>query len=92
MYILDDQCLDTGCSLKIFDKYVFLKFPFFEGIHRFLPALFKGYGYKTFFVMVNHRPRLKGKSKYGIFNRMFKGILDIIRVKKIIKKHIGYDD
>ena len=83
-FILDDDCIDTGCSLKIFDKIIFLEFPFFDGIHRFLPALFKGFGHKTFFVEVDHRPRIYGTSKYGLFKRLFKGIIDIIRVKYIL--------
>ena len=70
-FILDDDCIDTGCSLKIFDKIIFLEFPFFDGIHRFLPALFKGFGHKTFFVEVDHRPRIYGTSKYGLFKRLF---------------------
>lgn len=84
--ILNDDCRDTGCSLKIFDREIFLKFPFFNGIHRFLPALFKGYGYKTIFINVNHRKREYGISKYGTFNRMFSGIRDIYKVHKILKK------
>ena len=63
--ILNDKCADTGCSLKIFDKNAFMQFPYFNGIHRFLPALFKGYGYKTYFVGVDHRSRKEGYSKYG---------------------------
>ena len=46
MIILKDDCIDTGCSLKVFDKEVFLSFPFFDGIHRFLPSLFIGFGYE----------------------------------------------
>ena len=83
--LLGDDCPDTGCGLKVFSKRVFIKLPFFDGIHRFLPALFKGFGYKTVFIEVNHRARLKGVSKYGIFKRLFKGIFDIIRVMKILK-------
>ena len=86
-YILDDDCLDTGCSLKVFDKKIFLNFPFFDGIHRFLPALYKGFGHTTFFVSVDHRPRLSGVSKYGILNRVFKGLIDIARVRKIINNY-----
>ena len=82
---LNDNCIDTGCSLKVFDKKIFLKFPYFDGIHRFLPALFNGYGYKTNFINVDHRPRVRGYSKYGTIDRLFKGITDMIRVKKIIK-------
>ena len=85
MFILNDGCIDTGCSLKVFDKDVFLNFPFFDGIHRFLPALFKGYGLQTFFIKVDHRRRVYGKSKYGTFTRMFKGISDLIKVVIIIK-------
>lgn len=82
--ILKDDCLDTGCSLKVFNKDIFLSFPYFDGIHRFLPALFKGYGYKTKFINVSHRKRNYGVSKYGTINRLFKGIRDMLKVKKII--------
>ena len=85
-FILKDGCADTGCSLKVFDKRVFLLFPYFNGIHRFLPALYKGFGKKTLFVNVDHRPRLYGSSKYGTFKRLIKGISDLIRVANILKK------
>ncbi len=84
--LLNDDCDDTGCSLKVFDKKIFIEFPFFNGIHRFLPALFKGYGKKTFFIKVDHRKRKYGNSKYGTFARLFYGIKDLIRVAKIIKE------
>ena len=83
--ILNDECEDTGCALKVFDKKIFLSFPFFDGVHRFLPALFKGYGHKTLFVDVNHRKRNHGSSKYGTMNRLFAGIRDILKVNKILK-------
>ena len=87
--ILKDDCSDTGCGLKIFDKEIFLKLPFFNGIHRFLPALFKGFGYTTSFIKVSHRERVSGMSKYGTLDRLFKGIRDVYRVNKIIKLHRG---
>ena len=87
--ILNDDCLDTGCSLKVFEKNIFLNFPYFNGIHRFLPALFKGYGYKTLFINVDHRHRKEGKSNYGTIDRLYRGIIDIIKVRKIIKKNIS---
>lgn len=83
--ILKDNCSDTGCSLKVFEKKIFLDFPYFDGVHRFLPALFRGYGYKTMFLNVDHRQRKYGKSKYGTFKRLFGGIRDIIKVKKILR-------
>lgn len=85
-FILKDNCKDTGCSLKIFDRNIFLSFPYFDGLHRFLPALFKGYGYNTDFINVSHRQRNFGKSKYGTFDRLFKGVKDIFIVNNIIKK------
>ena len=84
--VLNDDCDDTGCSLKVFDRKTFLLFPYFNGIHRFLPALFKGYGKKTKFIEVDHNPRIYGKSKYGTFKRLIGGIFDMIRVLIIINK------
>ena len=88
-FIFKDGCKDTGCSLKIFKKKIFLQIPFFDGIHRFIPSLFVGFGHNVKYVSVNHRPRLKGQSKYGISNRLFKGLKDIFVVRKIIKKHLN---
>ena len=83
-FFLKDNCKDTGCSLKIFNKKIFLSLPYFDGIHRFLPALYKGYGYKTHFIEVDHRARIKGQSKYGTIDRLIKGVYDLFRVKKIL--------
>jgi len=85
--ILNDDCPDTGCSLKIFDKKIFLSFPFFNGIHRFLPALFKGFNHQTLFIEVDHRARKYGISKYGTLDRLFRGIRDLIKVNGIIKNN-----
>lgn len=84
-YILKDNCSDTGCSLKIFDKEFFLKLPYFNGMHRFLPALFINFGAKTHFIEVGHRQRKSGKSKYGTFDRLIIGIKDLIKVLYLIK-------
>ena len=85
--ILKDGCKDTGCSLKVFDKNIFLKFEYFDGMHRFIPALFKGFGYNTYFLNVDHRKRKYGTSKYGTFLRLVNGIRDMIKVKKMINKN-----
>ena len=84
--ILNDDCDDTGCGLKVFDKKVFLKLPFFNGIHRFLPALFKAYNSNISYIEVDHRKRYMGYSKYGNFKRFLWGIRDLIKVIKIIKR------
>lgn len=85
-FILDDNCQDTGCSLKLFDKKIFVKIPYFNGVHRFIPALYKAFGSKIEFINVDHRPRLKGLSKYGTLDRLYRGIIDIVIVIKIIKQ------
>ena len=90
--VLKDNCKDTGCSLKVFDKKLFLSFPTFKGMHRFLPALFKGYEKKTYFVEVDHRQRFYGNSNYGTFERLISGIIDIVRVLMIIKKYKKHND
>lgn len=86
MLYLKDKCIDTGCSLKIFKKIIFNKFEFFDGIHRFIPSLYEGTGHKVAYVYVSHRKRLYGKSKYDNFKRLYRGIIDMIKVKKQIKK------
>ena len=85
-FILKDNCPDTGCSLKVFDKNVFLQIPYFDGLHRFIPAFFVGMNFNVKYVNVNHRYRKYGFSKYSTLSRMFKGIYDIYRVKKLINK------
>ena len=88
-FILQDNCIDTGCSLKIFDKNIFLKFESFDGMHRFIPALFKAYNKKAFYINVNHFERKFGKSKYGTFDRLSNGIKNLYKVKKILNKKLN---
>ena len=83
--IFNDKCKDTGCSLKVFNKSVFIKFPYFNGIHRFIPSLFAGIDKGIIYVNVDHRSRVFGFSKYGTIGRLFRGIRDMIKVYYIIK-------
>lgn len=87
MIYLKDSCKDTGCSLKIFEKKIFLNFEYFDGIHRFIPSLFEGYGYSVKYIPVNHRKRIHGISKYNNLRRLFKTIPDMFKVKKMIKQN-----
>ena len=80
-----DNCRDTGCSLKVFNKKIFLIFPYFDGIHRFIPSLYAGINKEIIYVDVDHRLRIFGKSKYGTLGRLFRGIRDMIKVYKLIK-------
>lgn len=84
--ILQDGCPDTGCSLKLFSREAFLRLPHFNHLHRFLPALFKRDGYELVNVPVNHRPRRFGVSKYGVMNRLFVGVYDLIGVRWLTKR------
>ena len=78
--VLGDGTPDTGCGLKLFRRDDFLALPYFDHLHRFLPALVIRHGGRVVSVPVNHRPRLRGQSHYGIGNRLFVGIVDMAGV------------
>lgn len=78
--LLKDATPDTGCGLKLFRRSVFLELPYFDHMHRFLPALVRRAGGVVVCVPVEHRPRRAGRSKYGINNRLWVGIVDLIGV------------
>ena len=78
--LLRDGCPDTACGLKAFRRDAFLRLPVFEGMHRFLPALFQTYGHPLVCCPVNHRPRLSGRSKYTNFGRAMIGLADMLGV------------
>lgn len=78
--LLNDATPDTGCGLKLFPRDVFLQLPYFDHMHRFLPALVQRNGGRTVSVEVNHRSRTRGISKYGVHNRLWVGIVDLFGV------------
>ncbi len=78
--LLKDNTPDTGCGLKIFFREAFLELPYFDHMHRFLPALFIRSGKKIQTVQVKHRPRTTGSTHYGIHNRLWTGIVDLAGV------------
>ena len=78
--LLKDNTPDTGCGLKLFARDTFLVLPNFDHMHRFLPALVLRNGGAVISVPVNHRPRERGSSKYGIHNRLWVGIVDLFGV------------
>lgn len=79
--LLKDGCSDTGCGLKVFSRDIFMTLPHFNHLHRFLPAMFGRIGGTVVNVPVNHRPRVLGQSKYGVWNRVWVGIDDIFGVR-----------
>lgn len=78
--LLGDATPDTGCGLKLFDRDLFLNMPYFDHMHRFLPALAQRAGARIVSVEVNHRPRTRGVSKYGTWHRLWVGIWDLMGV------------
>ncbi|HEX3537899.1 MAG TPA: glycosyltransferase family 2 protein [Stellaceae bacterium] len=78
--MLNDDTPDTGCGLKLFPRALFLDLPYFDHMHRFLPALVLRAGGVVQSVPVNHRPRQRGTSKYGVFDRLWVGIVDLFGV------------
>ncbi len=82
---------DTGCSLKVMRTEMVRKIPMFTGMHRFLPTLMKLEGATVAEVRVNHRPRGKGVSKYGIWDRAWASAYDLLAVRWMQKRHIGYE-
>jgi dolichol-phosphate mannosyltransferase len=78
--LLGDGTPDTGCGIKLMHRDTFLELPRFDHMHRFLPALFQRAGARVVSVPVNHRPRQRGESKYGLFDRLWVGIVDIFGV------------
>ena len=84
--LLKDGTPDTGCGIKVFDRDVFLDMPRFNHMHRFMPALFQREGYQVISVPVNHRERTRGRSKYGLHNRLWVGIVDLFGVMWLIRR------
>ena len=78
--MLCDDTPDTGCGLKLFKREAFLDLPYFDHMHRFLPALIKRRGGKILSVPVAHRNREHGKSNYGTIDRLLVGIVDLFGV------------
>lgn len=83
---------DTGSSIKAFKRECLSEIKLYNGLHRFLPTLIKLEGYRVGEVQVNHRPRLKGTSKYNIANRLFRGLYDLIAVRWMQKRQLRYQE
>jgi glycosyltransferase involved in cell wall biosynthesis len=84
--VLRDGTRDTGCGLKAFRRDLFLALPYFDGLHRFLPALVRREGYDIGYVDVVDRPRHQGTSNYGLWDRLWVGILDLAGVWWLIRR------
>jgi dolichol-phosphate mannosyltransferase len=83
---LGDRTPDTGCGLKLLRRDAYLELPYFDHMHRFLPALVQRAGWNVMSVKVTHRPRTRGKSKYGVGNRLWVGIIDLMGVMWLMRR------
>ncbi len=84
--LLQDETPDTGCGIKLFERAAFLDLPYFDHMHRYLPALMQRAGWQVKSVPVNHRARGSGSSKYNNLNRALVGIADLRGVAWLIKR------
>ncbi|OPX96801.1 MAG: Undecaprenyl-phosphate 4-deoxy-4-formamido-L-arabinose transferase [Syntrophorhabdus sp. PtaB.Bin027] len=81
-WVTGDRVTDVGCSVRVFKRECVKGIPVFKGMHRFLPTLVRMQGYTHIMEsLVNHRPRVRGKTKYGIQNRLWVGLADLAAVK-----------
>jgi dolichol-phosphate mannosyltransferase len=87
--LLHDGITDTGCGLKVFDREAFLGLAPFDHMHRFLPALVRAAGGGVVALQVSHRPRRVGRSKYGVGNRLWVGIVDLAGVMWLTRRRIA---
>lgn len=86
--LLSDNTPDTGCGLKLFPRTLFLALPQFDHMHRFLPALVHRQGGEVLSIEVSHRERRSGYSKYGVMNRLWVGIVDLLGVWWLIRRRM----
>ncbi len=82
---------DVGCSLRAIRSEFLVRLKLYEGMHRFLPTLLRLEGARITEVPVNHRPRLRGRAKYGVWNRLFKGLRDLMAVRWMQRRWIRYE-
>jgi dolichol-phosphate mannosyltransferase len=85
-----DGVRDTGCTLKAMRRECIDALVPFKGMHRFIPALVKGAGYRLVEVPVNHRPRQFGQSKYGLGNRAIRATIDMFGVRWLLSRQLKY--
>ncbi len=90
-WITHETVTDVGCAIRVFRRSCFNRIKLYEGMHRFLPTLFRIEGCAIDEIPVNHRPRTRGKSKYGIHNRLWRGLKDSFAVKWMQGRALHYE-
>jgi len=88
--VTGESIADVGCTLRAYKRKFLSELKLFDGMHRFLPTLLKWEGAKVVELEVTHRPRLYGKTKYGVWNRIFKASVDLLAVVWMKKRRLNY--
>jgi len=89
-WLTRESIRDVGCSIRVFRRDLLRRVKMFRGMHRFLPTLLRLEGARIMQIPVRHHPRTRGKTKYGIRNRLFSGLRDIFAVRWMQARHISY--
>jgi len=90
-WITGDQVSDSGCGIRVVRRSALREIPVFNGMHRFLPTLLRGQGFSVAEATVNHRERVRGTSKYGVHNRLWRGIRDCFGIRWYLKRAVRSD-
>ena len=86
----DEQISDAGCTYRCFKRECVAKLKLYRGLHRFIPTLLKMDGFTVVEMPVSNRPRLHGESKYGVWNRLFKSLRDLLAIRWMKSRLLGY--
>lgn len=89
-FLTRERIHDTGCPLKVFRREIIDRLKLYDGMHRFFITLAHMDGFRSAEMVVNHRPRRHGKSKYGVWNRMFRALRDCLVVRWMASRHLRY--
>jgi glycosyltransferase involved in cell wall biosynthesis len=89
-WLTHETIKDVGCSIRVMRREFLARIKMFKGMHRFLPTLLRLEGARIEEIPVKHHPRTRGKTKYGVLNRLFVGLRDIFAVRWMQDRHVGY--
>jgi glycosyltransferase involved in cell wall biosynthesis len=87
----DEQISDAGCTYRAFRRECLARLKLYRGLHRFIPTLLKMEGFTVTEISVSHNPRLHGQSKYGVWNRLFKSFRDLLAIRWMKSRVLGYE-
>src|SRR5439155_21361629 len=86
----DENISDAGCTYRCFKRECVEKLKLYRGLHRFIPTLLKMEGFRVSEIPVSNNPRLHGQSKYGVWNRLFKSFRDLLAIRWMKSRMLGY--